>query len=536
MSNPKGRLELTWMGKDQALIPVDHGKYDYEWVSTQDPRAREVRTVDVNGSYGEGPDDNLLITGDSGDALRALVSVPEWADRYRGKVKLVYIDPPFNTSQVGFEHYADSLEHSIWLTLMRDRLVYFKDLLADDGSVWVHLDDAEVHRMRCLLDEIFGAANFVATVVWQKVYAPENRTDVSASQDYILLYAKDRPTWAKSRNLMPRDEKQTAQYKNPDNDPRGPWKAADATAKADVGRRASQFYTLRTPAGNEYQPPSGRCWLYTEDRFEEMVADNRVWFGKDGGSRPAIKKFLTEVKQGVTPSTWWPYTEVGHNQEGKKEIRSLFPSIVPFSTPKPERLLERILHIGSNPGDIVMDCFAGSGTTLAVAHKMGRRWVGVELQSDTVATFIEPRLKAIIDGTETGGVTASTGWAGGGGFGTAVMAPSMYEVDEDGTVYLSEDAVNGAFSRSVCGQLGFRFEEGDPIFCGRKGRTRLAVIDGMADEHVVRVVVSSLAAQEKAMVVAKGLQEGVAELLRELSPGSRIRKAPEDLFMKRTVK
>lgn len=590
LKNPKGRLELTWMGKDLALIPSEEGKYDYEWVARTDPRAAEVRALRITGSVGDSPQDNLLVTGDSGDVLRALTTTPEWADKYLGQVKLVYIDPPFNTDQA-FEHYADSLEHSIWLTLMRDRLAHIHEMLRPDGSVWVHLDDAEVHRMRVLMDEVFGPENFVATVVWQKVHSRDNRTHISTSHDSILVYSKCSPSkWKHVRNLLPHTG---AGYANLDNDPRGLWTSDNFSAKAGPGRRASQFYKLTTPAGKEFQPPDGRCWLFTEDRYRELLADNRVWFGKNGTSGPRLKRFLSEVQDGMVPLTWWPHSEVGTNDTAKKEIKTLFPGQTPFDTPKPEALLERVIHIGSDPGDLVLDCFAGSGTTAAVAHKMGRRWLATELLESTVRTFTRPRLEKVVAG-EQGGISTivqrvpaddvllpdgvapeeaaqmlstvakfaeeasepevfnvvlkelrarartvtrkDVSWTGGGGFTSATLGPSMYEVDDDGSVYLSENAVGGDFARAVAGQLGFRLQPDDPVFCGYKGRTRLAVIDGVADQNVVRTVVASLDDEEKAVIVAKGVLENATTLLQELSPGSRIRKAPDDLFAKGTVK
>lgn len=586
MGTPKGRLELTWMGKDLSLIPSETGKYEYHWVSPQDPRAAEIRLIETVKTIGENPGSNLLINGDSGDALRALCTIPEWSDQYRGQVKLVYIDPPFNTEQA-FEHYADQLEHSVWLTMMRDRIRNIVPLLSEDGSIWVHLDDAEVHRMRVLLDEVFGPENFITTIAWQKVYSPKNSAKhFSVDHDYILVYAKNAQLWRP--NELMRSAAMDAAYKNPDNDPRGPWKPGDLVANKPY---SLGLYEITTPSGRVIPgPPPGRYWRISESKLKELDADNRIFWGPAGNNVPALKRFLTDVR-GAVPRTLWFYEEVGHNQTGKNEIQALFPGEVPFSTPKPERLLERVLRIGSNPGDIVLDCFAGSGTTAAVAHKLGRRWVAIELQESTVRDFIIPRLTKVIDGDDEGGISTvkaratvsdlaegittseaqtftsvlgklakliegldettlkalraatktkeetARQWSGGGGFTLAEIGPSMYEVDEeDGQIYLSEEAVNGAFSRSVCGQLGFRLDTGDPIFCGRKGRTRLAVIDGVADQEAIRAVVAALGTNEKAMVVAKGLQEESITLLQELSPGSRIRKAPEDLFRKGTVK
>lgn len=586
MGIPKGRLELTWMGKDQALIPSEHGKYDYDWVSPYDPRACEVKPINVSGAYGDNPDDNLLITGDSGDALRTLVTVPEWADKYRGKVKLVYIDPPFNTDQT-FDHYADALEHSVWLTLMRDRLIYIKELLADDGSIWVHLDDAEVHRMRSLLDEIFGADAHVATVVWENFYGRSSAAAVSTCHNYLLCYSPSGETkWRNTRNLLPREGSALTKYQNPDSDPRGPWRSGPIFASGT--RHDGLMDTRPTTGGRSFSPPKGSHWRMTRQEYDRMVTEGRIIFGADGSGAPATKLFLSDVQDGLVPRSWWPHSEVGHSQEGKRELQALFPDTEPFDTPKPERLVQRVVQIGTNPGDIVLDCFAGSGTTAAVAHKMGRRWVAVELQPDTVTKFVYPRLQKVVDGTDLGGIssvkirtaeeelpegvtpeeasifsrllgrfsvandvdeatiktlrqsaktkiTSEATWAGGGGFTTAVMSPSMYEViDED--IYLTEAAINGEFSKAVAGQLGYRLITGDPVFCGLKGRSKLAVLDGVADENVVRSILQNLGDGYKALIVAKVVLPEAVETLHQLSHGSRIRKAPDELFSKGTVK
>lgn len=645
MKSPKGRLELTWMGKDLALIPSEHGKYDYQWVDRADPRAREVKSIQVTGTVGEldgptGAGENLLITGESGDALRSLGTVPEWSQKYRGQVKLVYIDPPFNTDQA-FEHYADALEHSVWLTMMRDRIRDLKPLMAEDASIWVHLDDAEVHRMRVLLDEEFGADNFVGEVVWQKADSRRNDAGgLSVDHDTILVYQRSQ-LW--SPNRLPRTAKSDARFSSPDGDPK-PW-FDDNPAAPGAKTHQGMVYAIQHPiTGKLHYPPGGSCWRLGQgqvlaemnqyaryelrdiqdddkravicgvrpnevrrgvpavmlcDPREEAAQSARTRYNEGNwpkivlrsGGEGGLGRKAYIPKAGLTPGTWWGHDEVGHNRQAKAEIKAMFPGVNPFSTPKPERLLHRILHIGSNPGDIVLDCFAGSGTTAAVAHKMRRRWVTVELLQDTVERFTQPRLTRVVRGEDSGGITTlkervgvadlpegmtaedaqlfttllgrvsksmsgldpqtlkalrtatrtkeeiTAPWTGGGGFTMARMGPSMYEVDdEDGEVYLSEDATNGAFSKAVAGQLRFSLTPDHPVFCGVKRRLRLAVVDGVADEQVVRTVVEHLADGEKAVVVAKGVLPEAEQLLSELSPGSRLRKAPEDLFPKATVK
>lgn len=532
-----GRLTLSWVGKDQALLATPEG--GYEWVPRDDPRITEVRSLrlaeEVGGASAdtEGLEDNLLVVGDSYDALRSLARLPEYAAKYRGKVKLVYIDPPFNTGQA-FEHYDDALEHSVWLTLMRDRLMLVRELLAPDGSVWIHLDDSEMPYLRVLMDEIFGRSSFVATVLWQKSYTRENRTAISVSHDYIMVYSPRGPEWKFTRNILPASQAQIARYVNPDNDPRGPYKPTPMHAKAEKGRRAAQFYTITTPSGRRVDPPKGRCWLYTEARYREVLDDGRIYFGKNGSGVPTVKKYLSEVQAGLVPNTWWTHEEVGTTGTAKNEITALFPQDVPFSTPKPERLLERVVQIGSNPGDIVLDCFGGSGTTAAVAHKMRRSWVTVELSQETVHSFTRPRLEKVVKGNDRGGITEATGWESGGGFQVLEVGPSMYEVVE-GRTFLADWVTNGAFAETVAGQLGFSVEHCPP-FAGSKGRSRLAVVDGVIDEQVIRAVVARLGDDERAVVVGKGATAEAADLLKELSPGSRLRKAPRDLIKRGVVR
>lgn len=516
-----GKLELTWANKDRRLLA--HDDVTYEWVDRSDWRVAEVRLLDEVASYGTEPEDNLLVQGDALHALEALTCIPEYADRYLGRVRQVVIDPPFNTGQ-SFRQYDDNLEHSVWLTMLRDRLEQIRRLLADDGSVWVHLDDAEQHRARCVLDEVFGPESFVATVVWQKRRSRESRAAFSVSQDYIHVYSKS-SDWRDRRNRLPGDQKG---YANPDDDPRGPWKAMPMTAQ---GFRENQMYEITTPSGRVLTPPRGRCWAYIRPSFDRLVADNRIYWGKDGSGGPSRKRFRSE-DDGLVPLTLWTSAEVGDNAEAKRQILSDFDGEA-FATPKPERLLERIIHIGSDPGDIVLDCFAGSGTTAAVAHKMGRRWVAVELSGDTVDTFVRPRLKKVVDGADPGGVTDMVGWQGGGGFSEVKVAPSMFE-QVDGNVVLSDWAVNGQLAAAVAAQLKFAREPDGP-FVGRRGRTRLAVLDGMLTAGLAEHLVGHLGEQETLVVVAMALQAGVAEHVRTLRPGSRARKVPRDLARSATV-
>lgn len=595
-SRHQGRLELTWTNKDRALLSTGDGKYDYEFVDPHDPRVLEVRLLhevdrveaapptERPADLPEPTTDNLLITGDAMHALDALTKTPELAAKYLGKVKLVYIDPPFNTGQA-FDHYEDNIEHSIWLTLLRDRIRQIKPLLSRDGSIWVHLDDTEVHRCRSVLDEELGASSFITQVIWQKRTSRENRAAFSESHDTLLVYASmPKAEWRHVRNRLPRMGGAT----NPDNDPRGPWDSIPFTAQ---GTRRNQMYPITTPTGVVHDPPKGRCWGATESEYQRLLSEGRIYFPKGGNGRPRVKQYEDEAK-GLVPHTIWTAAEVDDNDKAKKEILALFPDHDAFDTPKPEKLLARVIAIGSNPGDVVLDCFGGSGTTAAVAHKMGRRWITSELLPGTVETFTKPRLTRVVKGDDPGGITtvqervddtedglpegmlaeeaqeftrllakvtktvdeldpatmktlractktrtaSQVTWHGGGGFTHLAVGPSMYEVDEDGDVFLAERATNGEWSKAVAAQLRFTLTPDHPVFVGFRGRQRLAVIDGVADEVVVRTVTENLADREKAVIVAKAVLPEAEELLTRLSPGSRIRKAPGDLFPKRTVK
>ena len=370
-------------------------------------------------STGDPDPGNMLIQGDNLEALKALLPF------YAGQVKCIYIDPPYNTRSA-FEHYDDNLEHTQWLAMMWPRLELLRDLLVEDGSIWVSIDDNEAHYLKVIMDEVFGRSNFIDTVIWRKNYSPKSSArHFSSDHDYISVFARNPDSFLP--NLMPRTERQNKAYKNPDNDPRGPWKPSDLSARNpySLGK-----YAITTPSGRIIKgPPGGNYWRISEESFWKLAADNRIWWGRNGDSIPQIKRFLSEVKQGVTPQTIWSYEDVGHTQDSKKEILALFKEDV-FLTPKPERLLQRILHIATNPGDLVLDSFLGSGTTAAVAHKMGRRYIGIEMGEHAVSHCV-PRLRKVIDG-EQGGISKSVGWKGGGGFRFYRLGPPVF--DEEGHI------------------------------------------------------------------------------------------------------
>lgn len=348
--------------------------------------------------------DNYIIKGNNLLALNSLNK------NYAGKVKLIYIDPPYNTGNDDFG-YNDRFTHSAWLTFMKNRLQVAHKLLSRDGSVWINIDDDESHYLKALTDEIFNRDNFVANIIWEKKYSPQNDARwFSDMHDHILVYAKNKDGWRP--NLMPRTEEMDKRYSNPDNDPRGKWKSSDFSVKT---YSKDYDYPIKTPSGRIVTPPKSRSWRTSKESFQELVEDGRIWFGKDGDAVPAIKRFLTEVQQGTPPKTIWTYSEVGHNQDARNEIKKLFENEESdFSTPKPEKLLQRIVHLGSNEGDLILDFFAGSGTTGAVAHKMKRQYILCE-QMDYAESVTVKRLKKVIEG-EQGGISEDVEWKSGGSF------------------------------------------------------------------------------------------------------------------------
>lgn len=366
---------------------------------------------------GDGSASNMLIQGDNLDALKALLPY------YKGAVKCIYIDPPYNTRSA-FEHYDDNLEHSQWLAMIYPRLVLLRDLLAEDGSIWVSIDDNEGHYLKVIMDEVFGRKNFIVNVLWQKRIGPDNRLAIGDAHDHIHLYGKSASQFLATANRIALTPEQVSEFRNPDDDPKGPWTSSSNFSAQ--GYRPNQMYVITTPGGVEYSPPPGRCWVTIESEYLKLRADGRLWFGRDGMGMPRKKVYLRE-QQGRVSWSWWTNAEVGNTQESKREINALFGSVDAFDTPKPERLMQRILHIATNPGDLVLDSFLGSGTTAAVAHKMGRRWIGIEM-GDHAETHCKPRLDKVIAG-EQGGVSEAVGWTGGGGYRFYRLGTAVFDAD-----------------------------------------------------------------------------------------------------------
>jgi adenine-specific DNA-methyltransferase len=404
-------IKLAWKNKHLSLRAS--GSDDYLWTEPLDETDRAApRLVSLSGRL-PGRHSNALIVGDGIDALEALAAK---TDALSPGIRLVYVDPPFNTN-ADVACYSDTMDRAMWLSMLRDRMAALQPHLAKDASLWVHLDDSEVHRARLVLDELFGEEAFVASVIWQKRTTRESRSAFSVNHDTILVYAPCGPKkWKASRNLLPKVE---SKPENKDNDPRGPWTDAPFTAP---GYRAAQQYSIATPSGTVRKPPRGRSWYATEPTFLELLKEDRIWFPKGGQGSPRIKLFADQ-RRGLVPFTIWGSDETGTNDDAKRHLMSLFPTKNIFDTPKPEELLARIIHIATGPNDLVMDLFGGSGTTAAVAHKMGRRWLLTERNAETVRVFTCPRLKAVVHGKDPGGVTSATNWEGGGSFELAYAPP-----------------------------------------------------------------------------------------------------------------
>jgi adenine-specific DNA-methyltransferase len=613
-SKPKGRLELTWTNKHLSLLKEESGPY--EWLAPSDYRVAEVRLLRDAGTTGEAHSDgqrardNLLIRGDALNGLTSLIELPEFAKEFVGKVKLVYIDPPFNTGEV-FEQYEDNLEHSLWLTMMRDRLRQIEKLLAPDGSVWVHLNDDEASYANVLLDEVFHRSNFIATFIWQKVDSPsENKKPLSVDHDYILCYSKipgatrfpQKPDPSVGDAFASLDETSGIRYRD---------RLLKKNGKASLRKdRWTMWFGILGPDGELVYPihDDGResRWGTGQERVEKELEEDKTI--KD----PAQKNIIWKERPGhfvrirpepkskdeddgkprwrldVEGTHWVPYTrewapdlptrpwptiwtasplstahelaleamadeefgeldpegavamalkeiaelkaldDVKTTRQAKAHLRKLFPGVTPFETPKPEELMARIIEIATNEGDIVLDCFAGSGSTLTTAHKLSRRWVGIEWKRETLETFTAPRLQKVVAGEDEWGITKQVEWEGGGGFRVLDIAPSMFAADDD-VVFLADWAVKSALAEATAAQLGFEYDL-TPPFAGRKKRSRLAVVDGFVNPAVAELLVGALGDGERLFLCGTAVDPDTRDFLRKLRPGSTVRKIPSSIL------
>ena len=495
------KLELTWLGKENEI--------------KIEPRIL-IENKELSNIEQDLETENMLIHGDNLLALKALES------KYAGKVKCIYIDPPYNTGSA-FEHYDDNLEHSTWLSLIKPRLEILRNLLSDDGSIWISIDDDEGHYLKVLCDEIFGRSNYINTVIWEKKYAPQNDARwLSDNHDFILVYAKIKDIWRP--NLLPRSAEMNSRYKNPDNDPRGVWTSGDLSAKRMT---AKDIYPITTPSGRKVMPPKGYSWRLSKERFAEFVADNRIWFGKDGNNTPRIKRFLSEVKTGVVAMTLWTRDEVGDSQEGKREVKTINSESI-FATPKPERLIEHVLTLGSNEGDLVLDSFLGSGTTAAVAHKLKRKYIGIEM-GDHAYTHCKVRLDKVIDGSDQGGISKSVDWQGGGGYRFYELAPTLINKDDFDEFVINKEYDADMLASAVALHEGFNFEPDSEIFWKQsKGNESsfLFVTTRHLNQSYIDSIKSTMEEGEYLIIACKSFEGG----LDKLYPNITIKKIPQMLL------
>ncbi len=433
----KQKLELTWVGKENRpnLEPR---------ILLEDPSKsyHAKQRITEEDSF-----DNRLIFGDNLLALKALEA------EFSGKVKCVFIDPPYNTGSA-FAHYDDGVEHSLWLSLMRDRLELIRRVLAPAGSLWITIDDNEGHYLKVLCDEVFGRANFVGSVVWNhSVQSKGYSGKLSVHHNYLLVYRRSESFVLRD---LPRTDEHNVNYSNADNDPRGPWRAGDVRNSLV---RPNLMYDIDTPSGKVIRhPPKG--WRFSKETFQRELTEGKIIFSKD--ELRIVRKIYLADQEGRVPESLWFGSEVGTTREASAEVRA-FVSGEFFDTPKPERLLQKILNLATVRGDLVLDSFAGSGTTGAVAHKMGRRWVLVEL-GEHCQTHILPRLRRVIDGEDPGGVTEASGWKGGGGFRYYRLAPSLLERDKWGNWVINREFNGAMLAEALCKLEGFDYAPSDAVY------------------------------------------------------------------------
>ncbi|MBN1263460.1 MAG: site-specific DNA-methyltransferase [Candidatus Pacebacteria bacterium] len=506
------KLELTWFNKDKSLF-YDLEDKKYIWVDKKDPRVSEPRILLEKASYGDKNSENMLIKGDNLLALKALES------DFRNTFKLIFLDPPYNTGSA-FEQYNDGLEHSIWLGMMKTRLESLYKLLSTSGSLWITVDDNESHYLKVLCDEIFGRKNFVANIIWQKKYTRSNDAKwFSDNHDHILIFAKNKDSW--KLNKLPRTEEMDKRYKNPDNDPRGPWMTQPLHAKSGTDKS----YSFTFENNIVWKPPSGTFPRYSKNTLEEADRDGRIWFGKTGSAVPRMKKYLADMNKGVVPMTIWTYGEVGSNDDAKREVKQVNPKDV-FSTPKPEKLMHRIIQMATAENDWVLDSFAGSGTTGAVAHKMNRRWVMIEMENHA-ETHIVPRMKRIVDGKDKNKTSKLVKWSKGGGFSYLQLGDSLFVQDDDlKLTILNQKMYNGPLIRAVLKVEGFKLKNPDNGIHGIAGKTIAHVTEQYISQQYIDVLIDEIgSAGDFIIVYAKTISSSL-----ELPDNVEVRRIPDVLL------
>lgn len=494
------KLELTWVGKESEL--------------KIEPRIL-IKNPTLSNTAQDENTENMIIHGDNLLALKALES------EYAGQVKCIYIDPPYNTGSA-FSHYDDNLEHSIWLNLMRARIKALYNLLNSNGSMWISIDDDERDYLKVVCDEIFGRSNFVCSVIWQKKGTRSNDARwFSDTHDYVLVYAKDKINW--KPNLLPRPEDSTKGYSNPDNDPRGVWASGPCHAKTP---NEKDIYEITTPSGRKILPPAGTSWRFSKEKFEVLIQENRIWFGEHGDNVPRYKRFLTEVQDGFVPTTLWLRDEVGDNQEAKKEVKNVDSRNV-FATPKPERLIQQILTLGSDEGDLVLDSFLGSGTTAAVAHKMGRRYIGIEM-GDHAYTHCKVRLDKVISGEDKGGVTKTANWQGGGGYNFYELAPSLVVEDKFGNPIINKEYNADMLAAAMALHEGFTYAPDDNYYWKQAKNENAYLFT--TTSHITAEYLSSIESEmqdgEYLIIACRSYESGADKVFKNI----RVKKIPQVLL------
>ncbi len=502
------KLELAWIGKEESTkleprILIEEASYSHH-------AAKRYGADDLF--------DNKMIFGDNLLALKAL------EQEYAGKVKCIFIDPPYNTGSA-FEHYDDGIEHSLWLSLLRDRLQLLKSLLSSNGSIWIAIDDNEAHYLKVLCDEVFGRANFIGTVVWQHSIQGKNDAKLlSLHHNYVMAYRKSAEF---SRNLLPRTDEHNTNYRNPDNDINGPWRSGDVRSP---NLRENLKYVVTTPSGKKISPPD-KGWRWSEETFNEKVSTGEITF-VDNDTR-VLRKIYLKDQEGRVPESIWFGKEVGTTRDASNHLATLLPNVAPFATPKPEQLIERVLQIATERGDIVLDSFAGSGTTGAVAHKMGRRWIMVEL-GEHCHTHVIPRLKKVVDGEDAGGITDTNEWKGGGGFRYYKLAPSLLEKDKWGNWVINKEYDANMLAAAVCKHEGFTYSPSDTDWWAHGYSTETDFIyvttQTLTEEQLVAL--SEEVGTDRTLLVCCAAYKASAAMLNDKLTNLTVKKMPNALLSK----
>lgn len=511
----KQKLELTWIGKEhrpklepRILLPDDSKSYHAK---------HRVKDGDLF--------DNRLIFGDNLLALKAL------EQEFTGKVKCVFIDPPYNTGSA-FEHYDDGVEHSIWLSMIRDRMVILRDLLSAAGSIWITLDDNEAHYCKVLCDEVFGRTNFLGNAIWEKADSPRMDAEFfSYRHDHLLVYAKDRQQACWNR-LGGSEDEAPEHYDKTDTEGRKyylkPLRAMGGQGDSRAAR-PTLYFALTAPDGTKIFPKrqdgTDGAWRWNPRKCEDEKARIDWIEGRNGWS--PYYRIYADTSKGRPPETIWPHSEVGSNRTSKAEIKRLFPELTPFGTPKPEALIQRILSIASNGGDLVLDSFLGSGTTAAVAHKMGRRWIGIEIL-DQIDTHCIPRLRKVVDGEDLGGITETVDWKGGGGFRYYRVAPSLLEKDKWGNWVINSAFNPAMLAEAVCKVEGFTYAPSDSIYWqhGRSTERDFIYVTTQTLTHEQLQALSDEVGTERTLLVMCAAFRGKAETF----PNLTIKKIPKGVL------